>query len=95
MSFSEEIALTREDAWQRYAALADIDADCEACAAEPKAIYLHGFDLATREAAGRILHILYQEEGVSRDGYGDGVHPTTVQRIADEFGLETRGRHRE
>lgn len=91
MSFTDEIALTREDAWQRYAALADIDASCAECAAEPKAVYLHGFDLASREAAGRILSILYQEEGVGRGG----IHPVTVQRIADEFGLETRGRHRE
>lgn len=92
--FSQEIALTREESWQRYAALLDIDPTCDACAAEPKAVYLHGFDIATREAAGRILHILYQEEAVNRGVGQDGIHETTYQRIADEFGLEARGRHR-
>lgn len=95
MSFEQEIALTREDAWQRYAALTDIDASCEACSAEPRAIYLHGFDLASREAAGRILRIIAEEEGGVTEMYPQGgLHAETVQRIVDEFGLETRGRHR-
>lgn len=84
--FDQEVGLLREDAWRSYAIAAGIESDCAMCAAEPKAIFMHAFDLATREAVGRVLHILAQEEGT--------LIPTTYQRIDDEFGLSTRGRHR-
>lgn len=86
-----EIGSLREDAFKAFCRThqQDLDlceVDCLQCGARPRLAFLGGFDLGTLEAVGRVLQVIGEE--------GDELLPTTHQRILDEFGLETRGRHR-
>ncbi len=95
-SWDKEITALREDAWQSYLRnRPDLLADAGRVELAREA-FMAAFHVGSRETAARVLRILEYEEGFTEPMHHDamsGVSVATVQRITDEFGLETKGKH--